>query len=452
MSRRARLWAIGIATGVVGLALAALDGPMWDAGGPGIVGFELAGSEARADNILVEWGEEGRDAARWSLWLDFLYLAGYGAFWWLAVQAVGGGRRAALTAPLAAAFDAAENVALLLVLGGHGGAVAPPVAFACAVAKFALIGFAVLYVVVALVRRHRVVAAVLAAAAVLAVVATVLVVDRQERGAEPVLTALADGRIRAAVEGDPRNPPLLLVHGFSVDHHWWDRVAADLARRFYVVRPDLLGHGASDKPLEGYAMESQADRLRSALLSVPERGDRPFTVVGHSMGGVVATALAERHPQLVDRLMLIGTGPDVGNEGRTLSRRTPAFVPVSGHLVRAFVPDDWIRAELEVEMLPEVDLSPAMAEAPDRTTWRSFRGSAEAIADYTEEAPIDARVRRTGKPFAAVFGVDDEQGEKADRYRRIRGARVIELPGLGHSPMLERPGLTARLIADFALL
>lgn len=463
VSRRGWLWLIGVATAFVGVVLVALDGPLWDAGGPGIVGFELAGSEERADDIRTEWGEEGRDSARLSLWIDFLYLAGYGAFWALAAAAIRDRtsgrlaralRLAIVTAPLAAACDVVENVALLLVLGGHGGAIGPPVAAAFAVAKFALIGFSVGSVLVALALRDRRVTAGLAAGAVAFVAVSVVVIGREEHGADPVLTALADGRIRAAISGDPRNPPLLLVHGFSVDHHWWDPVVEALSRDFYVVRPDLVGHGASEKPRERerYAMEAQAATLASAARSVPGLDGRGYTVVGHSMGGVVATALAEARPELVERLMIVGTGPDVGHDHRGLNRQTPAFLPVSGHLIRAFTPRDWIRAEYERGLEPEVDLTEPMIAGIDRTTWPSFHGSVLAVPEYTEDAPIDERVRRLRIPFAALFGADDRQAETIDRYRRIPGARVIELPGLGHSPQIDRPGLAARLIADWARL
>ena len=60
---------------------------MKDMGGPGIVPFELTGSQDRADEILAEWGEEGQDAARESLWIDFGFLIAYGTFLTLALAA-----------------------------------------------------------------------------------------------------------------------------------------------------------------------------------------------------------------------------------------------------------------------------------------------------------------------------------------------------------------------------
>lgn len=87
-TRRRALWSLGAAGFLIGIVLLALDGRMYDAGGPGIVGFELAGSVDRSREVLVEWGWDGRDAARLSLWLDYAYLVVYGAFWALAAAAI----------------------------------------------------------------------------------------------------------------------------------------------------------------------------------------------------------------------------------------------------------------------------------------------------------------------------------------------------------------------------
>lgn len=142
-----------------GIVLSVLNRKMQDAGGPDILGFEFAGSEGRAAEILAEWGDDGRDYARWSLWLDFGFMLSYGAFFALAALATRDYARrhslrrlaavgvvAPIAAAAAAAFDAGENFFLLLALGGHGGSLAPPIATACASVKFLLIAFAVAYV------------------------------------------------------------------------------------------------------------------------------------------------------------------------------------------------------------------------------------------------------------------------------------------------------------------
>jgi hypothetical protein len=168
MNRRMALWALGALMVALFIVLAVLDGRMRDAGGPGIVGFELAGSEHRAAEILTDWGDDGQDAARLSLWIDYPYLLVYGAFLTLAVAAtrdlatrldwrrlaaIGG---IVILFPAAgAAFDALEDVGLLVALDGNGGNTAPLLATIFATAKFLLIAAAIVYVVAGLVQRAR---------------------------------------------------------------------------------------------------------------------------------------------------------------------------------------------------------------------------------------------------------------------------------------------------------
>jgi len=161
------LIAAGIATVVLLLAMSPADQRVRDTGGPGIVPFELAGGQDRADEILAEWGDEGQDAARESLWIDFGFLLAYGTFLTLALAATRDlarerrwRRLAALGGvvvsfgALGAAFDALENICLLLTLDGAGAAF-PLLATIFAACKFALLAAAILYILAGLAMRLR---------------------------------------------------------------------------------------------------------------------------------------------------------------------------------------------------------------------------------------------------------------------------------------------------------
>ncbi len=130
--------------------------------GPGIVSFELAGSADRSQEIQDEWGEDGRDAARQQLWIDYAFMLAYGAFLVLAAAATRdlarsrGWRRliavGALAVPaggIAAGCDAIENACLLLTLG-DAGSWAPVTATVFATAKFALLLVALAYILAGL--------------------------------------------------------------------------------------------------------------------------------------------------------------------------------------------------------------------------------------------------------------------------------------------------------------
>jgi hypothetical protein len=127
-----------------------LERRMRETGGPGIIPFELAGSAARAEDMMTRWGSDGQRVARLSLWLDFGYMATYGTFTALLVDRVRRrrGHLAALPATLivAVAADAAEGVSLLKVLDRTRVAVHARRAQIAALIKFAVLAGALGYI------------------------------------------------------------------------------------------------------------------------------------------------------------------------------------------------------------------------------------------------------------------------------------------------------------------
>ncbi len=104
---------------------------------------------------------------------------------------------------------------------------------------------------------------------------------------------------------DPTRPTVLLIHGMAGNSRTWKDVMPALSEHYTVLAPDLIGHGESAKPMGDYSLGAFASGLRD-LLAVLDIG--PVTVVGHSLGGGVAMQLAYQHPELVDRLVLVGSG------------------------------------------------------------------------------------------------------------------------------------------------
>ena len=168
MTRKRALIASAVVTLAIGAVLLVLDTRMTDAGGPGIIGFELAGSQDRAAEIRADWGDAGIDAAKASLWIDYAYILAYVTFLVLAAWAtrdlaeVRGWRRTAALgtavipfAAAAGAFDAIEDVGLLLAVDGHGGDAAPRLAQICASLKFALLAVTIAYLLTGLWLRLR---------------------------------------------------------------------------------------------------------------------------------------------------------------------------------------------------------------------------------------------------------------------------------------------------------
>jgi len=102
--------------------------------------------------------------------------------------------------------------------------------------------------------------------------------------------------------GHGEQPPLLLLHGLTDAGRYWSRTAAALEDRFDVVMLDQRGHGQSSRSADGYSAEEMAADAAGVIQAL---GIAPVAVLGHSMGGSVAIALAATYPDLVTRVLLL---------------------------------------------------------------------------------------------------------------------------------------------------
>ena len=100
-------------------------------------------------------------------------------------------------------------------------------------------------------------------------------------------------------------PAILMIHGVGDNSTTWEAVHAQLAQRFTVIAPDLLGHGESDKPRADYSLAAFANGMRDLLAVL---GIDRVTIVGHSLGGGIAMQFAYQYPHLVERIVLVSSG------------------------------------------------------------------------------------------------------------------------------------------------
>jgi pimeloyl-ACP methyl ester carboxylesterase len=293
-----------------------------------------------------------------------------------------------------------------------------------------------------------------------------IVVGAETESAEATIEAgeileLPGGEIQVLDEGPTGVPPgragspIVLLHCYSCSLHWWDRIAPILAERHRVVRVDLLGHGGSEKPSSGYAIPDQAALVAAAL---HRRGIEAATVVGHSMGFSVAVALAEQASQLVDRMVNIGAGPDGDTCSLPLIARL-AYAPVLGQALWRITPDFAIRDGYASTFAPDFDIESGFDD-PDQIvadyramTFTSFSAAREGNGDFQRERSLDDRVRMSAVPLLSIFGDQDaicEPAASQAAYETVPGTRTVTVAGAGHSPNVERPARTARLIERFA--
>jgi pimeloyl-ACP methyl ester carboxylesterase len=262
---------------------------------------------------------------------------------------------------------------------------------------------------------------------------------------------LADGDLQVAEHGPHDGSPIVLIHCFSCAMNWWDGMVPLLDRDHRVITIDLLGHGGSEKPGSGYTPPNQAKVVAKAL---DRLGVRDATVVGHSLGGSVGVALTEQDPELVARLAIVDMPPDdtYGDLGFIAGL---AFEPLIGPALWRIKPDFSVRDGLEVAFAPGYDVPDAFVEDVKRLTYTAYDDSPSGNRDFLDEESLDQRMKATGKPLMVLMGaeeqiVDDPQRALRQYASGDPGAQTHLIAGAGHSPNVERPALTAKLVRRFA--
>ena len=241
--------------------------------------------------------------------------------------------------------------------------------------------------------------------------------------------------------GSPDAPVLVLIHGLGASGRVLERVAPLLAARFRVIVPDLPGFG------ETGGEPTTIEGMARAVLEVVDAEE--FVAAGHSMGGLVATALAELAPDRVTRLVLVNAPPTY--ESRTAARGRGERIlklPVIGDLVWNRMSDDQIRATMRSAFAPGHDVDDVFVEDLKRTTRAAFTSSSSAIDDYLRRRPLPQRVAALTQQAFVIFGERDGRVAPAslDGYGPVANATVAAIPEAGHTPVWEAPERTAELI------
>ncbi len=287
-----------------------------------------------------------------------------------------------------------------------------------------------------------------------------IALNNQTKGAEVTV----DGaQIVSAFGGDVQvtdsrgeGSPIVLLHCYSCSTHWWEELEPLLEKHHRVISIDLIGHGGSEKPAAGYSMTDQASTVASVLSGL---GVSNATVVGHSMGFAVATALAEESPGLVARLVDIDQAPS-DDFGSPPFLAQLSYVPLIGQAMARVTPDFAVRDAYKEAFAPGFNFANGF-ENPDQPvddqkamTYTSFKKSAQESDDFGAEQPLDERLAGLGIPLLVIMGAEDQlyddPQEAADAYKDVPGAQITMIEGSGHSPNVEKPEETSALILEFA--
>jgi pimeloyl-ACP methyl ester carboxylesterase len=259
---------------------------------------------------------------------------------------------------------------------------------------------------------------------------------------------------RTAGEG----PVILLVHGITGDSRQWNQIIPQLADRYTVLAPDLLGHGQSAKPRGDYSLGAYAVSLRDLLIVL---GHRRATVVGHSLGGGIAMQFSYEYPVFCERLVLVdsgGLGPEVHPLLRAATLPGAELVlPLIAHSRLHVVGEAIGQAlgRLGLELGHDVaEMTRGYASLSDAEARRAFLHTLRAVIDV-----VGQRVNATDRLYLAqmipaliIWGRRDPLipvEHAAVAHRGMPGSRLEIFDRAGHFPHLEHPVRFARVLIDF---
>ncbi|HEY7440482.1 MAG TPA: alpha/beta hydrolase [Acidimicrobiia bacterium] len=265
---------------------------------------------------------------------------------------------------------------------------------------------------------------------------------------ERVTVPLDTGRSLSALRWGDGPPELVLLHGGAQNAHTWDTVALALDRPLLAV--DLPGHGHSDhRPDKAYWPEENA---RAVAVAVRELAPEARAVVGMSLGGLTALALAGNEPSLVRGLVTVDVTPGVDKDKASA---ITAFI--AGPETFATFDEILERTVLFNPTRTESSLRRGILhnahELPDGSwAWRYDRFHLDEGQEVPEFGSLWNIYDGLTMPFMLVRGADSpvvDDADVAEVRRRLPSARVEVVPAAGHSIQGDHPLALAALLQEF---
>jgi pimeloyl-ACP methyl ester carboxylesterase len=259
----------------------------------------------------------------------------------------------------------------------------------------------------------------------------------------PVQHVTVDGIDIAYVDTGGAKPPLVMVHGLSSYHSFWEYQIPYYAQRYRVIALDLPGYGQSARPDAPYTPPWYAEVVANWMTAV---GVEHAPIMAHSMGGQISMTLALEHPERVDALVLAGPAG--------FERFTPGEIDfletfwTEGRALQAT--EQELRATFTAVVFnrPDEGVERLLQERVRMGRTEAFRGTSVAVARSISgmlRHPVLDRLGELSVPTLIVYGTDDRMipnpvfhGGRTRAIaqagqRAIPGAQLVMLPGAGHT-------------------
>jgi len=252
-------------------------------------------------------------------------------------------------------------------------------------------------------------------------------------------------RLRYLDWGNRGAPPVVCVHGYTSSADAFSAPARIFRNRFHFIVPDVRGHGESGWSSAG--AYQYADQVADLAAIVDRLGLERFTLVGTSMGGIIAMAYAAEHAQRLVRLVINDIGPDAEPGSQRITQMVGArpehFLTLDGAMAyrREASP---IVARRSEEDQRELALGVLREDADGRWAWKM---DPAYIRQRVEQGPprrpaLWPVLERLACPTLVIWGADSDVLSEVQARRMAQAlpkGELVVVPGVGHAPTLTEP-------------
>ncbi|MBK0401532.1 alpha/beta hydrolase [Adhaeribacter sp. BT258] len=246
----------------------------------------------------------------------------------------------------------------------------------------------------------------------------------------------------------PAENTLVFLHGFCESTEVWTDFIAKLPEKFHCVALDLPGFGANLEPVKDYSIEAMAEAVHAELKQLHIK---KCVLVGHSLGGYVSLAFAEKYPKMLQGMCLFHSSalPD-SEEKKEARNKTIEFVKKHGvevfmdsFVTPLFAPENREKCKTAIEKLKKI--GKATPEESIVKTLRAMRDRKKRLKVLQEAA------------FPVLFIAGKEDGAvpleaTLQQCHLPNNSTTVFLGGTGHMGMFEKPYETRKALEKFAEL
>jgi 3-oxoadipate enol-lactonase len=237
-------------------------------------------------------------------------------------------------------------------------------------------------------------------------------------------------------------PPVVFINSLGCDLRIWTEVAAILAPEFRVITYDNRGHGLSESGPDRCEMADYAHDLMGLLDRV---GVGRATIVGLSIGGMIAQEFYRQRPDRIAALVLCDTAAKIGTE-ESWDQRIAQVERGGVEEIADSVLERWFTADFRASRAAELAGMRAMLT---RTPRQGYIAACGAL----RRADLRPYASEIGTPTLCLVGDEDGSTPVAlvkETAALIAGSRFEIIQGAGHLPNVEKPSIVARLVAEHA--